>query len=199
MVYPPMPTRMPQYQFPFQRKEDILLWVERYRRAAIDCQYSDEMALEAGQRILSGELSGDQLRTIYRWKMETYLRRRFPNVLQFPSPNTEDEIKRALRVAASADRNEVAANIAMDALCSLKGVQRPVASAFLTAIHPSRFTVIDIQAYRALGQKLSSSVSTEEYFYYLAFCRNMSDRFSVSLRDMDRALVQFGTEHSRCA
>ena len=177
-----MPRQMPQYQFPFQGKEGIVHWVERYHYASETCEYPDDVALEAGRRILQGELTGDLLRTIYRWKMETYLKRRFPNVLKFPVPNSEDEIKRALRVAVSANRNGAAADIAMEALCALKGVQTPVASAFLTAIHPSDFTVIDIQAYRALGQNIPASVSIPEYFHYLAFCRSMANHVGAALR-----------------
>ncbi len=184
---------MPEYRFPFLTREMILVWVDRYHAVEKSTEYPDEAALAAGQRILQGELSATNLQLIFRWKMESYFHR-FDWVQEFPSPNNEDQIQRALRVAVSANRNDMAARIAMDALCNLSGVKRPVASAFLTAIHPTLFTVIDQQAYKALGQQLPSSVTTDEYFHYLAFCRQKAGEFQVPLRDLDRALVQFGTQ-----
>ena len=185
--------QMPKYRFPFNDQRTILHWVARYHEEEDGSEYPDGTALDAGLRILHGELTGANARAIYRWKMQSYLKR-FDWVRDFPSPNTDDEITRALRVAVAAARNETAARIAMDALCNLRGVKTPVASAFLTAIHPELFTVIDRQVYKSLGHELSASVSTDEYFYYLTFCRDKARDYQVSLRNLDRALVMFGTE-----
>ena len=52
-------------------------------------------------------------------------------------------------------------------LCGLTGVNVPVASAILTAIYPSRYTVIDFRALEALGTNTSDR-SLRFFLYYLA-------------------------------
>lgn len=92
-----MARRMPEYRFPFLTREMIFVWVGRYHAAEKSTEYPDETALAAGRRILQGELSASNLQLIFRWKMESYFHR-FDWVQEFPAPNSEDQIQRALRV-----------------------------------------------------------------------------------------------------
>jgi hypothetical protein len=71
----------------------------------------------------------------------------------------------------------------------------PVASAILTAVFPDRFTVIDIMAFRALGVSEATPLSVPLYLRYLSVCGQHAERLGISLRDMDRALWQWGHEN----
>jgi hypothetical protein len=74
----------------------------------------------------------------------------------------------------------------------------PVASAILTAIDPKRYTVIDFRALEALGIKRASP-SVDFYLDYLKHCRQLAKTHRVSLRDLDRALWQWSSEHAKGA
>jgi len=88
---------------------------------------------------------------------------------------------------------------ALRAFDDLPWVGIPVASAFLTALHPCRFTVIDRQAYKALSVDFPGYLKPDEYRAYLSFCRRQAADLGVSLRVYDRALWQLGWERGRRA
>src|SRR5271170_4344977 len=100
----------------------------------------DEKALAAGTRIRGGDFSRDNLQVIFRWKTKGRGVSRLAR-------NTDDEIADALKLAliAKTERSAIAV------LKGLNGVDVPVASAILTAINPTKYTVIDFRALEALG------------------------------------------------
>jgi hypothetical protein len=72
----------------------------------------------------------------------------------------------------------------------LNGVDSPVASAIMTAIRPETFTVLDFRALEALGNPTADR-TLRFYLHYLRFCTNLAERWSMSLRQLDRALCQW--------
>jgi hypothetical protein len=70
-----------------------------------------------------------------------------------------------------------------------------MASAILTAMFPTLYTVCDFRASHALGQKDFSSL--RYYVAYLAACREMAARYGVSLRDFDRANWQWSKDQTK--
>jgi hypothetical protein len=61
----------------------------------------------------------------------------------------------------------------------MSGVGIPVASAFLMSMHPTIFTVIDRQAYKALSVKFRQYMDPDEYFAYVTFCRPRARRHAL--------------------
>ena len=55
------------------------------------------------------------------------------------------------------------ARAAIAVLCGLRGVDIPMASAFMTAFYPERYTIIDMRAKEALGLKRSFGASIDDY------------------------------------
>jgi hypothetical protein len=109
--------------------------------------------------------------------------------------NSDEAIANVLRATIDAVDKHRDTERAFRELQSLKGIGLPVASAILTAIFPDRFTVIDIMAFRALGVPEKTQLNVPLYLRYLSFCGQQAQRLGVSLRDMDRALWQWGHEH----
>jgi hypothetical protein len=80
-------------------------------------------------------------------------------------------------------------------LCGLSGVAVPVASAILTAIDPTKYTIIDFRALEALGT-VTTERSVGFYLKYLCVCRNLAERHGIGLRDLDRALWQWSADRA---
>jgi hypothetical protein len=145
----------------------------------------DDDPIQAGSAIRDGDHSRANLMRIFEWKTNGRGRSRL-------SHNTDIEISDALRMAAGA--KTARASIAV--LCGLRGVGVPVASAILTAIDPSRYTIIDFRALEALGYT-GSDRNIDFYLGYLSKCRDLATEHKVSLRDLDRALWQWSKENNR--
>ena len=147
----------------------------------------DEDALAAGQAIHSGDRSRSNLDRIYRWKTNGRGKSRLLR-------NTDQEIWDALCLAMAARTPRAA--IAL--LRGLTGVDTPVASAIMTAIWPESFTIIDFRALEALGCSVADR-SLPFYLSYLSFCLDQAAHWSMTLRQLDRALWQWSYERRRDA
>lgn len=155
----------------------------------------DEDYLAAGARIRSGDFSKENLRVIYRWKMQSF--KYLGQEKKYFDKNSDEDVVRVLQSTIEAVKEAGNPVRAFRELQSLKGIGLRVASAILTAVFPDRFTVIDIMAFRALGVPRTMSFSVPLYSNYLAFCGAQAKRLGICLRDMDRALWQWGHEHRR--
>ena len=156
----------------------------------VPANVSDEKCFEAGALIRSGDVSKENLRVIYRWKMQS--RSYLGQERKFFDKNSDEAVANVLRATIDAIDKRGDTERAFRELQSLKGVKLAVASAILTAVFPDHFTVIDIMAFRALGV---TPLSVPLYLHYLAFCRQQAERLGISLRDMDRALWQWGHDN----
>ncbi|MCC6948333.1 MAG: hypothetical protein IT539_11255 [Bradyrhizobiaceae bacterium] len=156
-----------------------------------------EEAYEAGQNLLLGLNVRASLRCIYRWKLGSFVRR-FKWVKIFPDNVSDQMLDNAVSLARKAIENsndKDSVREALEALTAIRGVRVPVASAFLMAMDPKRFTIIDRQAYKALGVEFRDGIL--DYLEYLWFCRREAERLRVTLEEHDRALWQRGVELGR--
>ena len=145
---------------------------------------ADGSALEAGQKIKSGDYSRIHLETIFKWKTKNRGKSRLAR-------NTDSEIADALWLAATAKEPRSAIAV----LTGLSGVDTPVASAIATVIHPDTHTILDFRALETLGNR-SPDRSMTFYLNYLAFCTNLAAEWKMSLRQLDRALWQWSADRS---
>jgi hypothetical protein len=145
----------------------------------------DSEPLDAGKRILDGDYSIENLKVIVRWKSARPIR--------WIEKNDASAVSSALKFAASKDATVKAA---IEKLDDLYGVGIPMASAILTMMHPSVYTIIDIRALDALGVEDWPNTSAF-YEAYLGRCREIAMRHDRSLRTLDRALWQWSKEQSQ--
>jgi hypothetical protein len=143
----------------------------------------DEEAFRAGSRIAAGNCTRENLNVIVCWKS--------PRRAALIDDNTDAELAKALRFAADIRTSE---KPAVEILDGLRGVGVPVASAILTTIHPTKYTVIDFRALESLGvSKWDGSVNY--YLNYLRACSALAVKHKVTLRTLDRALWQWSKEN----
>lgn len=146
----------------------------------------DNEVLAAGARIASGDYGRENLKVIVRWKSARRI--------AFIDHNTDSEIARALRFASNERTSE---GSAIETLDGLHGVGVPMASAILTAVFPTKYTIIDVRALESLGVTQWPNDSAEYYMRYLQKCRELAHRYNVPLRTLDRALWQWSKEQSK--
>ncbi len=140
----------------------------------------ERRAFEAGARMRTGKVDLGDFYAIVDWKSSR------PKSL-IERGNDPEDILDALRIAVTTSRERSAVAI----LCGLYGVNVRMASAVSTAIHPERYTVIDVRALDALGVRKAWS-TVDDYLEYLRFCQDHATRIDLSLRDFDRALWVLG-------
>ena len=153
--------------------------VTRYQPA------QDDEALAAGKRLAAGHYDRETLKTIVRWKSK----RRIALI----DDNSDSAIAATLRLAGHPDTPEVQA---VGALTLLHGVGIPMASAILMAMQPKKYTVLDYHALASLGVAKWRETA-EFYLAYRNFCRELAARLGITMRDLDRALVQWDSEREQ--
>lgn len=152
----------------------------------------EQAAFEAGAAIRNGDHTLANLETIVRWRCE--------HAVHYLIGNSNEKIRAALSVAASPQASTADA---VHALTELHGVDLPIASAILAAIHPDRYTVLDYRSLEALGHARHDILFYEEY---VAFCKRLAESNIVKpqeglpaptpLRTLDRALWEWSHSQS---
>ena len=147
---------------------------------------ADRLMEEAGRRLVNGPFNLADAETIVNWKSP----RRMDRFRLNSAKQVEAAIREAIEATEAGDVRR-----AVKALTRLAGVGVKMASAILTAMFPTLYTVSDFRASAALGQKDSSSL--RHYVAYLAACREMAALYGVSLRDFDRANWQWSKDQTK--
>lgn len=172
-----MTTRRTTLEFRLQPSHQEIVSFSRTVAARAD--EKEHRAFSAGDAIASGALETHHLVKIAEWKAARSKSR--------VASNKEEDVKDALTLclAAHSDRATIAV------LTGLRGVNVPMASAILTAINRTRFTVIDVYALAALGV-LKRAPTVQDYCDYVTFCRAAAREADMSLRAFDQGLWGWG-------
>jgi hypothetical protein len=179
------------FRSPFSTIQQIHDLLKRQKEASLgkpENKPKFEDARIAGENLQRRIDVRSNLRVICRWKLKAFFHR-FRCVGEFPDKVSDESLNKALEARAL---DEPSIRTALEAFISIKGVRVPTASALLTAIRPEEFTIIDRQAYKALGVEFSDGIA--EYLKYLRFCHREANRWGITLRDHDRAVWQYGVE-----
>ncbi len=158
---------------------------EKYLRTPTTA-HADRRMEEAGRRFANGPFNLADVGVIVEWKS--------PRGMDRFKLKSAEEVEAAIRQAIEATETGDVRR-AVKALTKLAGVKLKMASAILTAMFPTLYTVCDFRASHALGVKDSSGLRF--YIAYLAACREMAARYGVSLRDFDRANWQWSKDQSK--
>ena len=154
----------------------------------------DAEALSAGERIKNGERTKENFQIIFRWKLESFIKRKLPHIMKALEDTDEVDVEDALSVALTAKRDRTIIAV----LTGLPAVRVRVASAVAAMIWPARFTVLDVRALDALGlENRADDGSISFYLDYLGECRKLACQYEVSLRTLDRALFRWSEIHPK--
>jgi thermostable 8-oxoguanine DNA glycosylase len=139
----------------------------------------------------------EEFEKILVWK----LRSQYGRQREKRKENTNDNIIAITKAAFSIKHNDEDIEIALKLkiLCTITGVEVPVASAILTLCYPAQFSVTDIRNWRQVYQPTTPKTyySTKEYIEYLKIIRAWALEFSFTPQEIDLAVWQKDWEETR--
>lgn len=163
-----------------------------YRVSSDDYELTQE--LKARLAHLRGErqpmyLAGDEFDQILRWK----LRGQYGRQRAWRQCNTEDVIRAVTGLALSVCHTDpdYELELRMGALCTLRGVQVPVASAVLALVYPETYAVVDFRGWRQVFGREPTGFTIAGYRKYLGEIRRLSDELGWYPQEVDLAIWEY--------
>ncbi|MGD0766489.1 MAG: hypothetical protein ABR978_09340 [Dehalococcoidia bacterium] len=126
---------------------------------------------------------------ILRWK----LRGQFGRQRARRAKNTSEIIRKVTRFALTIEHSdkEYELELRLAILCSLRGVDVPVASAVLALVFPEQYAVIDFRGWRQVFNKDKSTFSIPDYKRYLANIRGWAAELGLQVQQVDLAIWEY--------
>jgi thermostable 8-oxoguanine DNA glycosylase len=174
-----MATALPAGKFPFEDRDAIDAFEERYWKLCKPEEVAAETAIKGATQKArhAGFLSRDLFLVIARWKSKRPTRHYVKN--------SEADVREASRLAFLAPTEAEA----IHALTDLHGVGLRTATALLHWMRPEEFPILDFRVIGALGEKEPKSWEDVAYYSRIAArVRELARKYGVSLRELDRAL-----------
>jgi thermostable 8-oxoguanine DNA glycosylase len=174
--------------FPLKDCSRILALADDYWKVISDrdarAERIFEEEFEKARRL--GYLPKDLFVRVARWKSVRSTRRY--------RSNSDSEIRKATEVAFRT-RDETTA---IRALKELNGVALRTASAILHWMHPNHFPILDYRVMSALGESEPKSYEDVQLYIRVADrVRALANEYSLSLREIDRALWSWDKRRSK--
>ena len=168
------------------KKDEIVRYSNQYVGSNNDIvDRDDALANQLRAAVNRGHLTRADLVAVATWKW------RGGRTRQLALGNTEDEVREISAVSFLA-RTE---RLKIGALLALQGVQWPMASVILHFAFPDRYPILDIRAMNTVGG--STIYTFDKWMQYVELCRDATQRFGVTMRNLDRALWQYDKEHGK--
>jgi thermostable 8-oxoguanine DNA glycosylase len=128
--------------------------------------------------------------TILKWK----LRRQYERQRELRKKNTDHNIIAITKAVFDIkhDNDEIATELKIKMLCTISGVEVPVASAILTICGPNYYSVIDFRNWRQIfpESKSKTSYKVSEYLTYLKIIREIAEKLNLTPQEIDMAIWQ---------
>lgn len=132
-----------------------------------------------------GFLTKDDLRMVAQWKA--------PRSARHIEDNSEEYIKEVTGFALAA----VTERARIEVLTNLDGVQWPTASVILHFFHKDPYPIMDFRALWTLSLPQPAQYFFDFWWVYAKFCRDLSQRTNLDMRNLDRALWQYSKENQK--
>ena len=161
---------------------DLASWAKEYPKE--EDILAEQIGASARER---GHLLLPELRELARWKSQRIGRR--------IDANRDSVVQEVTRLALGTDDP----GLAIRALQLLDGVGWPMASVILHFCSRERYPVLDVRAIWTVGYDKLPSYTTTFWAAYTSYCRNLSDRTGLSMRDVDRGLWQYSDHRGKMA
>ena len=129
-----------------------------------------------------GYMTKQQLQTLCQWKSA----RSSGNTRS----NSQQYVKEVTNFALSSDNERSR----IEALTLLDGVGWPTASAILHLYHADNYPILDFRALWSVNAKVPSQYSFDFWWEYVLLTRNLSEKYNIDMRSLDRALWQYSKE-----
>jgi hypothetical protein len=131
---------------------------------------------------------------ILRWK----LRQQYGRQQSIRSFNTDEIIRQVTGLALSIlhTDNEYELELRIKILCSLRGVEIPIASAVLALTFPNQFAVIDYRGWRQIFGNKPYSCTINNYKTYMREIRRLSEELGWPVQEVDLAIWEYDRRNS---
>ena len=174
-----MNLRFPESEIPY--------WANRYtERQREENRMREQHLIDLRCDVLvRGYLTKQELHTIARWKS--------PRRAALTLENTDTFINEITEGAFTATDPWTK----LLTLTQLRGIGQPTASAILHLYDEGAYPILDIHALWSIGRQWKKRVSYPFWLDYIELCRDIANRNSVSMRDLDRALWKYSANYGR--
>ena len=169
---------MARFQLRFLPK-DIQYWADRY-------DYGDDAIEDIAPGVRRRKfLTKKEFLAVCRWKS--------PRSQPRCQTNSPGFVREVTRIALSAAEER----LRIEVLTLLVGVSWPTASVILHFFHSDPYPILDVRALESLGVKGPVQYKFEFWRDYVHCCRQLSRRYKVTMRTLDRALWQYSKDNQK--
>lgn len=147
-------------------------------------QLGDDQAKHIGATVKTrGFMTKPEFPALCKWKTQRSKSR--------CARNPDNVIEEATRLAISAQSEGLRIGIPK----LLQGVDWATASVILHFCHAERYPILDKRAFWTAGIDKMPHITSGIWHDYVQFCRALSVRIEMSMRDLDRGLWQYSKEN----
>jgi hypothetical protein len=165
-----------QFRLKFPSR-NVQYWADRY-------EYGDDAIQEIVPDVRRrGFLTKKEFLAVCRWKS--------PRSQPRCQTNPPGFIRAVTQVALSSTDER----LRIEVLTLLDGVRWPTASVILHFFHSDPYPIVDVRALESLGVKGPVQYNFGFWCDYVHCCRQLSRRYKVTMRTLDRALWQYSKDN----
>jgi len=170
-----------ELQFP---EDQLPVWAEKYDYAAPD---GLSRAPEKASRFMdeNGYLNKPLFVELCRWKS--------PRPTRHYKKNSPSFIRKVTGEALSTSSERLRVEI----LTLLEGVSWPTASVILHFGREEAYPILDFRAFWSLGFDETPRYNFALWWKYVQFCRNLSQKHGLTVRELDKALWKYSKDNQR--
>ncbi|HXP67870.1 MAG TPA: hypothetical protein VOA88_01185 [Candidatus Dormibacteraeota bacterium] len=134
-------------------------------------------------------LTSKDFDAILKWKLRGQYGRQSERRLS----NTDEIIRVVTRLAFSIEHEDkdYEVELRIKILCSLRGVEVPVASALLTLVFPDKYAVVDFRGWRQIFSEDRNTFTVPQYRKYLAQIRELAQDLGWLVQETDLAIWEY--------
>ena len=134
-------------------------------------------------------LNKDDFEEILKWKLRGQIGRQRAR----RAANTDEIIPAVTGLALTIEHSDkdYELELRLAILCSLRGVEVPVASAVLALVFPEQYAVIDFRGWRQVFDKDKSTFSIPDYKKYLTKIRGWAAELGLPVQQVDMAIWEY--------
>ncbi|MDE0427050.1 hypothetical protein F4Y59_02180 [Candidatus Poribacteria bacterium] len=169
-------------------ESEIGYWANRYterQRSENHTREQQLVGLKSTIQARGGYLVKEELHKVARWKS--------PRRAVLTLENTDDSIREITESAFGVTDDWTK----LLTLTRLQGIGQPTASAILHLFDEGQYPILDIHALWSVGLPWETRNSYPFWPQYIEFCREIANRSSVSMRELDRALWRYSSDYGK--
>lgn len=166
--------------------------IKDLRFASDDYEETENIKKELKEiRLVRGPffLTKSEFDRILRWK----LRQQYGRQQSIRLSNTDEIIRQITGLALSIlhPDKDYELELRLKILCSLRGVEIPIATAILALTFPEQYAVIDYRVWRQLFGVTRSTYSINDYKKYMREIRRLSEELGWPVQEVDLAIWEY--------